>query len=94
MSIKDNETQVSSTTPNEVKPMKIISTCAHFMTAKEVAQEFFKNKFSYQKVLRLTRNGILPAVRAGKSYLFERAALERWAEANFSRPAYARPRFN
>ncbi len=94
MNIRADEKKICCAASEKESPMDIPKTFAQFMTAKEVAKDFFMNKFSYQKVLRLTRNGILPAVRAGKSYLFERAALERWAEMNFNRPAYARPRFS
>ena len=59
-----------------------------FMTAKQVAEDFFHNQWSYQKVLRLTRNGILPAVKTGKSYLYQRTQLKRWADINFRSPAY------
>ena len=61
-----------------------------FMTAKQVAIEFFNNEMGYQKVLRLTRNGKLPAVKIGKSYLYSRVQLIKWAEINFSKPACAR----
>ncbi len=61
-----------------------------FMTAKEGAVEFFYNEWSYQKVLRLTRNGILPAVKMGKSYLYQRTQLKRWADMNFKSPAFAK----
>ena len=59
-----------------------------FMTAKQVASDFFNGECNYQKVLRLTRKGQLPAVKLGKSYLFKRSELERWAAENFSKPAW------
>lgn len=65
-----------------------------FMNAKEVACDFFNGECSYHKVLRLTRIGMLPAVKMGKSYLYSREELERWAEQNFSRPAYAKIKLN
>ena len=65
-----------------------------FMTAKEVAEEFFNGECSYDKVLRLTRNGMIPAMKMGKSYLYRKTELEKWAELNFSRPAYAKAKFN
>lgn len=61
-----------------------------FMTAKQVAKDFFNDECNYQKVLRLTRKGYLPAVKLGKSYLFKRSELERWASDNFSRPAWSK----
>lgn len=65
-----------------------------FMSAKEVAEEFFGGLWSYQKVLRWVRNGDLPGVKAGKSYLFSRAALEQWKEVNFSSVAWAKIKLN
>ena len=65
-----------------------------FMTAKEVAEEFFNGECSYYKVLRLTRNGMIPAMKMGKSYLYRKTELEKWAELNFSRTAYAKAKFN
>ena len=67
----------------ETKTMDMV-----FMTAKQVARDFFKDECNYQKVLRLTRKGFLPAVKLGKSYLFKRSELERWAIENFSKPAW------
>ena len=63
---------------------------ADFMTAREVAEEFFKGGCSYYKVLRLTRSGVIPGMKMGKSYMYSRKELEKWAELNFSRPAYAK----
>lgn len=48
------------------------------MTAQEVAAKFFEGKISYQKVLRLTRSGKLPAVKLGKGYVYRRSVLETW----------------
>ena len=59
-----------------------------FLTAKQVAENFFNNECSYYKVLRLTRNGFIPAKRIGKSYLYKKSELEKWATANFSRAAH------
>lgn len=59
----------------------------NFLTAKEVAESFFHNDLNYQKVLRLTRNGILPAKKFGKSYLYEKSELVTWVSHNFSTPA-------
>ena len=73
------------TIKNEESKMDIV-----FMTAKQVAKDFFHGECSYQKVLRLTRSGYLPAVKLGKSYLFKRSELERWANENFSKPAWSK----
>ena len=59
-----------------------------FLTARQVARDFFNGEFNYQKVLRLTRNGIIPGKKFGNSYLFKRTELEKWAANNFSSPAY------
>ncbi|MBQ6296738.1 MAG: helix-turn-helix domain-containing protein [Selenomonadaceae bacterium] len=58
-----------------------------FLNAKQVAVEFFNGECNYMKVLRLTRLGVIPAKKFGKSYLFKRSELENWAADNFSRPA-------
>lgn len=59
-----------------------------FLSAKQVANQFFNGECNYLKVLRLTREGILPAKKFGKSYLYKRAELEKWATNNFGSPAY------
>lgn len=60
-----------------------------FWTAAEVANIFFQGKINYAKVLRMTRNGDLPAVKRGKSYLYLRSALITWANKSFNKPAWA-----
>lgn len=60
-----------------------------FLNAKQVAEIFFNNECSYHKVLRLTRNGIIPAKKIGKSYLYKLGELEKWATKNFSKTAFA-----
>lgn len=59
-----------------------------FLNAKLVAEKFFNGECSYYKVLRLTREGILPAKKVGKSYLYKKKELEKWAELNFSSSAF------
>ena len=59
-----------------------------FLNAKQVAEKFFNGECSYYKVLQLTREGILPAKKIGKSYLYKKEELEKWAEINFSSSAY------
>lgn len=61
-----------------------------FMTANQVATEFFEGQCSYQKVLRMTRQGILPGMKIGKSYLFRCADLEKWASENFCNRAWSK----
>ena len=58
-----------------------------FMTAREVADDFFEGKLSYQKVLRLTRKKILPSTKLGNEYLYKRTALEAWANRHFKEPS-------
>lgn len=60
-----------------------------FLNAKQVAESFFNNECSYYKVLRLTRNGIIPAKKIGKSYLYKLGELEKWATKNFSRSTFS-----
>jgi len=57
-----------------------------FLTAQQVAHEYLNDVCSYHKVLRLTRNGKIPATRLGKSYLYKRAILDEWAANQFSWP--------
>ena len=59
-----------------------------FLNAKQVAEKFFNGECSYYKVLQLTREGILPAKKIGKSYLYKKEELEKWAEINFYGSAY------
>ena len=63
-----------------------------FITAKEVSEEFFNGTCNYQKVLRLTSKGVLPAVKLGKSYVYRIPDLDAWAERNFSKPGWAKIR--
>lgn len=61
-----------------------------FMTAKQVSTDFFNGNCNYQKVLRLTRQGKLPAMRMGNSYLFSKQALENWVNQNFFKPYWSK----
>ncbi|WP_094607185.1 hypothetical protein SPSIL_058080 [Sporomusa silvacetica DSM 10669] len=60
-----------------------------FLSATEVADIFFQGKLKYARVLQMTRNGELPAMKQGKSYLYLWSALEKWAEKNFNKPNWA-----
>ena len=64
-----------------------------FMNAKEVADVYFQGKMSYQKVLRLTRNGILPATKLGRSYTYVKKSLDYWVEKNFNSPAWRKIKY-
>lgn len=60
-----------------------------FWTATEVAEIFFQGKLKYARILQMTRNGELPAIKRGKSYLYLRSSLEKWVEKNFNKPIWA-----
>lgn len=60
-----------------------------FLTAEQVANEFFQGKLKYQRVLKLTREGQLPAVKQGKSYVYLLSELQKWVDKKFSTPAWA-----
>ena len=57
-----------------------------YMTAKEVARDFFEGRLSYWTVLKRARAGILPCIRDGGRYLFLRSALEVWESQALQRP--------
>lgn len=59
-----------------------------FLRAKEVAKDFFEGKVSYNKVLRLTKEGVLPATKIGKIYFYTQEALYDWAERNSNTPVW------
>ena len=61
----------------------------NFMTAAEVSEIFFNGKLKYARVLKMTRDGELPAMKQGKSYIYLWSALEKWAEKNFNKPNWA-----
>lgn len=65
-----------------------------FWTAAEVAEIFFQGKLKYARILQMTRNGELPAIKRGKSYLYLRSALEKWVEKNFNKPIWAQRQRN
>lgn len=58
-----------------------------FLTAQQVAREYLNDVCSYHKILRLTREGQIPATKLGKSYLYKRSHLDKWATDQFSCPA-------
>lgn len=68
------------------------ATKEEYLTAEEVAQDYFCGKICYKTVLRMTREGGLPGVKMGKHYLYQRTALDRWTSCNFSTPPQARLR--
>lgn len=58
-----------------------------FLSAREVANVYFEGNISYKKILELTNQGKIPAVRAGKRYVYRLEDLDRWARLNFATPA-------
>jgi hypothetical protein len=60
-----------------------------FLTAHEVAEQFFQKKIPYTTILKMTRDGILPAIKQGKSYIYLASALQDWAEKNLRKPSWA-----
>ena len=60
-----------------------------FLTAAEVSKLFFNGKLNYSRVLKMTRDGELPAMKQGKSYIYLWSALEKWAEKNFNKPNWS-----
>lgn len=60
-----------------------------FLTAAEVSELFFHGKLNYSRVLKMTRDGELPAMKQGKSYIYLWSALEAWAEKSFNKPNWS-----
>jgi len=50
----------------------------HFMTAKQVALDYFCGCVSYWKVLQMVKDDGLPYLLAGDRFLFDRTALDAW----------------
>lgn len=48
------------------------------MSAKQAANEYFKNTISYWKLLELVRAGKIPYFKVGSRILFRRDALDNW----------------
>lgn len=63
---------------------------SNFLTAHQVATEYFNGTLSYKNVLWLTREGYLPAIRQGKKYVYHIPALDLWTRRNFNTPAFAK----
>lgn len=59
-----------------------------FLTAKEVAEEFFEGRVCYKQILAMTRSGELPARKIGKNYIYRWSALEDWAKMELRKPAW------
>jgi hypothetical protein len=65
----------------------------NFLTAKQVSEDFFQGMFHYQCILKMTREGKIPAVKQGKSYVYLLSELQTWVDKNFSTPAWKEKRF-
>lgn len=59
-----------------------------YLKAKEVAETFFDGRIPYNRVLKLTHDGILPATKIGKNYFYSSEALAAWEEKNMNSPAW------
>ena len=57
-----------------------------FLTARQVSDEYFNCVCSYHKILKMAKEGTLPAKKLGKSYLFKRSELDVWAADQFGSP--------
>lgn len=75
---------------NDLKGELIMNTATHrFLTALEVSRDYFEGTISYKKILQLTKENKLPAIRSGKRYVYSIAELEQWSKINFATPAHA-----
>lgn len=50
------------------------------MSAKQAANEYFKNTISYWKLLELVKAGKIPCFKVGSRILFRREALDQWVQ--------------
>lgn len=60
-----------------------------FLTAAEVADNFFQGKLKYQRVLKMTREGELPAIKIGRAYVYLLSELQIWVDQKFNKPAWS-----
>lgn len=67
-------------------------TTEKLLTARETSELFFGNKITYKRVLELTRNGSLPAIKIGRCYFYTLSALRDWQKRNESTPAWQKVR--
>lgn len=59
-----------------------------FLKAKEVAEGFFEGKIRYNKILELSKRGILPCTKIGGIYYYTVEALEEWVLKNMHTPVW------
>lgn len=60
------------------------------LTAKEVVQKIFGGKISYRRLLQLTREGQLNALKLGHSYFYNGLDVRAWLEKNLKTPAWSK----
>lgn len=60
------------------------------MTAREVVDQLFDGKISYRRLLQLTREGQLNALRLGHSYYYSSDEIRSWLEKNLKTPAWTK----
>lgn len=63
-----------------------------FLTAREVAQNFFGGKMTYKKVLELSKDGVLPCKKFGGAYYYTYDALKRWSDEVMNTPVWKKIR--
>ena len=62
-----------------------------WLTAQEVADDFFAGVLSYGRVLKMTIAGDLPGKKyTGRCYLYYRPALEQWKQENMFSPIWTK----
>lgn len=60
------------------------------LTAQEVVRTIFCGKISYRRLLQLTHNGSLNALRLGHTYFYNGSEVRTWLEKNLKTPAWAK----
>lgn len=60
------------------------------LTAREVVEQLFDGKISYRRLLQLTREGQLNALRLGHTYYYSGTEVIAWLEKNLKTPAWAK----
>ena len=61
-----------------------------FYSARGLAKDYFNGMISYQAILKLTPDGLLPRIKQGKSYVYEKLSVDQWVQKNFSTPVWAK----
>lgn len=58
------------------------------LTAREAVREVFCNKITYARLLKLIREGKIPALKLGHMYYLDSDVVIKWLEINTSTPAW------